>query len=266
MKKVFGIFDYVLKPICMAVVVLGLMSGGARAAGTGCDDESNDMINGDFALCSVHAYNIWETENTEDNKDLMREVVAMKTTLITQQMYKQYEQIDSMVRRLKTQLEKATLKTKFQYAGANSDDSDGGSGTSKGGDLIGINECNYISDTDDALICYERNLTTIRSLSSNGENLSTAHKKQLGKDFKGLFEMSIYDGRETKVQCDGVVKRDSDKYKMCTNDREESNKIKYMNKSEFKECVDYMVSCLRNAKNAYKNGERSYSNSWNSRN
>ena len=70
-------------------------------ADNGCESDDNDAIVAELALCSTHAYNIGLTENpTGADKELMRDVIAMKTTLITQQMYRQYEQMDSMLRRL----------------------------------------------------------------------------------------------------------------------------------------------------------------------
>lgn len=65
----------------------------------------------------------------------MHEIIAMKTTVISQQMYKQYEYLSATLRRLKTQLEKATLTAKLQAAGAKDDESSSsgllGGGSSK---------------------------------------------------------------------------------------------------------------------------------------
>ena len=65
----------------------------------------------------------------------MHEIIAMKTTVISQQMYKQYEYLSATLRRLKTQLEKATLTAKLQAASAKDDESSSsgllGGGSSK---------------------------------------------------------------------------------------------------------------------------------------
>lgn len=88
--------------------------------GDGCDSADNNRISPELALCSVHAYNIGEVQNpTGANRQLMKDVIALKTTVITQQMNKQYEYMDLMIRRFKTQLEKAVLTTKLQASGAN---------------------------------------------------------------------------------------------------------------------------------------------------
>ena len=65
----------------------------------------------------------------------MKEIIALKTTVISQQMYKQYEYLSATLRRLKTQLEKATLTATLQAAGAKDDESSSsgllGGGSSK---------------------------------------------------------------------------------------------------------------------------------------
>lgn len=263
MKVMMGIFDYVFRGARFALLGLCVAMGSAYAAdATGCDDPDNDMINGDFALCSVHAYNIWETENNPDNKDLMREVVAMKTTLITQQMYKQYEQIDSMVRRLKTQLEKATLKNDFKYAGANSDDDSSSSG-GRNDEFAKMDNCAYESDIGDALGCYERHLEALRRASDDGKEVTTQMKKQLAKDYEELRKLQIGEG----YYC---MKGEMSKEKMendtdnCFNMKKDGSKTVMMTRKQFEKCIGNMSACLRNAKNAYKNEERKYSSgNWN---
>ena len=102
-----------VKNILVSFSVLALLVMPVVAAENGCDNDDNDMIVAELALCSTHAYNIGNTKNPSGaDKGLMRDVIAMKTTVITQQMYKQYEQMESMLQRLKTQLEKAVLTAK----------------------------------------------------------------------------------------------------------------------------------------------------------
>ncbi len=260
MKSTIGILDMLFKSLAGAVLSLVLVLGSAYAAdATGCDDPNNDMINGDFALCSVHAYNIWETENNPDNRDLMREVVAMKTTLITQQMYKQYEQIDSMVRRLKTQLEKATLKNDFKYAGASSDDDSSSSGGDRTSLITGADNCAYKADIKGALDCYEKNLTLLRSLSNDGKEVTKQMKKLLVDDYNGLSKLQVGANNE---KCSPAP---SDNEKKCDKlEREEGGNKKTMTKKEFEACLPAMAECLRNAKSMYDRAERSSSSgNWN---
>ncbi len=122
------------KSLCIAGILAVLLSPAFAANKNGCEDMDgeNDRINAEIALCSTHVYNIGETVNqsSESQKQLMHDVVALKTTVMTQQMYKQYEYLESMIRRFKTQLEKAVLTTKLQAAGA--DTSSAGSSSYSG--------------------------------------------------------------------------------------------------------------------------------------
>ena len=112
----------------LSLTIVGLLCvGGAHAAAVDESCDNNDYVTPELALCSTHAYNISMATNPENDADkaLMRDVIAMKTTVITQQMYKQYEQMESMLRRLKTQLQKAILTNDLKVASG--DAGDGGS-------------------------------------------------------------------------------------------------------------------------------------------
>ena len=150
----------------MATAVVCALALPAFAATTnnGCDNESNDRINPEIALCSTHVYNIGQDQNrpSESDKQLMKNVVALKTTVMTQQMYKQYEYLNATLRRLKIQLEKATLNATLQAAGAKSEggSSSGGlaGGNSNNDDktifLAGANNCMNFLDFDSAYNCF----------------------------------------------------------------------------------------------------------------
>ena len=79
-----------------------------------------------FALCDTHAYNIQYSNNnfldTSDIKEKMNKVIGLKTTVIAQQMYKQYNMLEKMIRQVKIMLEKETLRASLQVAGGTSDD------------------------------------------------------------------------------------------------------------------------------------------------
>ncbi|MDW2959036.1 MAG: hypothetical protein R8M37_04520 [Alphaproteobacteria bacterium] len=221
------------------------------AADNGCDDPDNDAIVAELALCSTHAYNIGVTQNpTGADRELMREVVAMKTTLITQQMYKQYQQMESMLRRLKTQLQKAVLNTKLQVAGA--DSSSGGSGGSGGrfesSDrnvyLAGIENCMNLYDDEKILECYQKNLTTLVNSSKQGSDPSPEIKKQLANDYTNLKAI-VFGGEKSACTeySDG-----SDGKDLCVNSK--------MKNKEFKDtCLNRMRTCLQNQTRAYRNNQ-----------
>ena len=98
------------------------------ASDNGCGVSSNSYINPEIALCSTHVYNIRQTKNPSDatSKQAMRDVIALKTTLMTQQLEQQYDFLEATVSRLKTQLQKAVLTTNLEAAGASSSSSSGG--------------------------------------------------------------------------------------------------------------------------------------------
>lgn len=221
----------------------------AVAADNGCDDEDNDMIAAELALCSTHAYNIGaQTNPTGADRDLMRDVIAMKTTLITQQMYKQYQEMESLLRRLKTQLEKAVLTTGLQAKGADVGGSSSSGGASFKSDdrnifMAGVKNClNYYQDAD-MLKCYEDNLNTIVNTSGNGASINSELKQQLVQDYCKLAGQEI----GGKNNCD------SSKYAgFCDN----KQKAQTMDKKTFRNMIDDMRSCMQNQYRAYNNQQR----------
>lgn len=220
-------------------------------ADNGCENDDNDAIVAELALCSTHAYNIGETENpTGADKELMRDVIAMKTTLITQQMYRQYEQMESMLRRLKTQLEKAVLTTGLEAKGASPSGSSLSGGASFKSDdrnihMAGVKNClNYYQDSE-ILKCYEDNLNMIVNMSGNGDNVNSELKKQLVQDFCKLADQNI----NSENACSKIV----EKYKALCN---ESEKAQTLDKKQFRNMIDSMRSCLQNQYRAYNNSQR----------
>jgi hypothetical protein len=194
----------ILAGFCVALVIWT-----PAVADNGCENDDNDAIVAELALCSTHAYNIGETENpTGADKELMRDVIAMKTTLITQQMYRQYEQMDSMLRRLKTQLEKAVLTTGLEAKGASSSSSSGGS-SFKSDDkyvvLAGTENCMQKGSIDSAVSCIQSNVRIVMSAISAGN--TTDARKQLEKDLDvasvwGIISLENCSGEDKEKSCE----------------------------------------------------------------
>ena len=210
----------------------------AVAADNGCDDEDNDMIVAELALCSTHVYNIGQPENPSNDTErgYMKDMVALKSTIMTQQLNKQYEYLESMIRRFKTQLEKAVLTTKLQTAGAAVDSGAGSSYRSddKNNHLAGVRNCLNVYQDAEKLKCYEDNLNVIINTSNHGNNVDADLKKQLAFDYEYLAEITFSGGQ----------KCDFDK-KKCGNTK--------MSKSDFQSCLNGMRSCLSNQYRAYNN-------------
>ena len=149
------------------------------------DNTDASYINPIYAICDAHQYNAGISDNKDlksDNIAEIREIIGLKTTVVSQQMYKQYEYLNATLRRLKTQLEKAALTTTLQAAGAKSED--GSSSSSSGGllggnsssddktiHLAGANNCSNFMDFDSAYACLQNNVALIKS------NVSTNTKK-----------------------------------------------------------------------------------------
>ncbi|MBD5391451.1 hypothetical protein HDR66_01445 [bacterium] len=200
----------------MVIAVLGGVCGmvpAARAASDGCDDENNNRITAELALCSVHAYNIGQTTNQSGaERQLMKDVIALKTTVITQQMNKQYEYLDSMIRRMKTQLEKAVLMTKLQAAGATGDTGSSSASSYSGGSysgggynvgtsgtnnsritgvyLDGAQNCGRLLDMQEMLNCLNSNYSVISNATNDGQKPTSEARQQLNADIKILLSAS----------------------------------------------------------------------------
>ena len=175
-----------VKNILVGFSVLALLAMPVVAADNGCDNPDNDMIVAELALCSTHAYNIGNPKNPSGaDKGLMRDVIAMKTTVITQQMYKQYEQMESMLRRLKTQLEKAVLTTSLEAKGASSGAGAASTGGSYKSDdkyrvLAATENCMQKGSLDSAVSCIQSNVRIVMNAVDSGD--TTNARKQLEKD------------------------------------------------------------------------------------
>lgn len=170
------------------------------ATGTSLSADANattcDYILPQYAMCTTHVYNIGKTENSSvaADKQEMKDVIALKTTIMAQQMKAQYDYLDATMRRLKTQLEKAILTTKLQAAGAGTT-SDGGTYTSGNtGDkniyLAGTNNCGNMDTTTGVFTCLRRNYDTIYNSSNGGTNITTELRKQLANDISVVVSNS----------------------------------------------------------------------------
>jgi len=172
--------------LCVAAVCAAYPS---FAADNSCEDENN-MVNPALALCSTHVYNVGAVENPSDggDKEMMKEVVALKTTVMTQQMYKQYEYLESMIKRFKTQLEKAVLTTKLEAAGASSSSSSSSDSSSYQNNdryvvLSSARNCN--NETGGTLAVYEclqGNISAV--LNALDDNKVSEAKRQIESDIK----------------------------------------------------------------------------------
>ena len=194
MKKLKIIFT-----ICF--VFFALCGNALAAADTSCDNEDNEFINQRLAMCSVHAYNIGITTNPSNasQKQLMRDVIGLKTTIMTQQMKKQYDFLEVTVKRFKTQLEKAILVSQMEAKGAPSEDKGG-----SGGNSAYLN-CGIKSEAD-TIQCVRQNISGMSNeISGRSDNSSVtmAFRKQLEEDGKNVLAFSAAKSSTISENCTG---------------------------------------------------------------
>lgn len=200
--QIKNIFYNLIRGACALVLALVFVSP-AVAAGD-CADEYKDAINPAFAMCSTHAYNIGMATNPESSDRVaMQEVIGLKTTFFTQQLYKQYDQLESMVRRLKTQLKKAVMTSNLKAAGAQSEKDGGWGGSSGTGNkykyLAAADDCSEKFTDKEMYECLKKNYEYIKKETQNS-NPSAQHKKQLANDYKvGNCDEVL---KEEKTGCD----------------------------------------------------------------
>ena len=200
--------------MCLFMVLMPVVSG---AASDGCDDSNNEYIAPELALCSTHVYNIGLTDNptNDTERGYMKDMVALKATIMTQQLNKQYEYLESMIRRFKTQLEKAILATKLQTSGAGGASS-GGSFSVKSDDksivLSGTQNCIKMVSIDASLSCLQSNVRIAMDAVSAG-NVRDA-QKQLKQDLDAAQTMEI----DTKDICQNMTASKKDTVSSCAND------------------------------------------------
>ncbi len=243
-KKDF-IKSFSLYPLLFGLVCcFGLSDVAGAASNNGCGIEKNNRINPEIALCSTHVYNRGETTNPTDeaNKQVMRDVIALKTTVITQQLEQQYDFLEATVKRLKTQLQKAVLTTKLEASGASSGSSSGGSGGISTKGVAGAENCRT-GYTSDVMNCLSRNLD--RTLSAINNSDIGAAKQQIQID---LETMRLYDNLTPKelTTKDNTHSSVSDAFKTAYDECTEAGS----NRQKLNLCIDYMrVVVTRNLEN-----------------
>ena len=164
-------------------------------------------INSVFGICDTHPFNAGETglSSNAEKQEEMKQIIRLKLTVISQQMYKQYEYLEATLRRLKIQLQKAVLTTNLEAAGAGSDD-----GASSGGGLAGGSSKNTKydncsgKDKDGMTYCLRSNYSALAER-IEAKKCASAEKKQLEKDV-GMLKQLLGKG-------DFEIK--DDEYKTC---------------------------------------------------
>lgn len=118
-----------------------------------------------FGMCSTHAYNVNKLNNDEivgDLKKEMDEVIALKATIIAQLLKKNYDILNSTVKQIKTQLQKAVMTTAAEASGAASNRNSASSN-----DMVaGQTDCRNKDTADGTISCVRNNLNALQSMSN----------------------------------------------------------------------------------------------------
>lgn len=235
--NICGLFGIGLLVMCCNV------SPSFAASSNGCDDDKNDRINPVLALCSSHTYNIGLDYNptNDSDKQLMRDVVALKSTVMMQQMYKQYEFLDATLSRLKTQLERSILTSKLEAAGASSSSSATASSSNASSmPISGAENCRNAGTTSEVMNCLSRNLNRI-SAAINSSSLGEA-KRQIGTDLTTLTMYNVLQSTDTAYE------------HVLTNCQDLTT-----NRQKLTTCVDYMRVCITRNIESLQNQNRNNS-------
>ncbi len=156
-----------------------------------------------LALCSVHAYNVGDRQNPTDvgRATDIEDVIALKSTFMVQQLKQQYDRLNAVIKRFKTQLNKAVLTSKIEVLTGNtsssSNSSSGGSNSNNNG-LANANDCSFV-EYDKVFDCLMGNLQKIQMAADTD---ITNARKQLAKDWRII-----------------------DNYKMCTDPSDNKKQI-----------------------------------------
>ena len=236
-----------------AALLLGLVMAVPAFAATrdnGCGDPDNVYINPELALCSVHAYNIGRTNNPNSSSadsQIMRDVVALKTTVMMQQMYKQYSFLEATINRIKTQLKREILTTQAEVAGAPSGGSSGASSSVGGNNGVsGAENCRTAGSTADVMSCLSRNVDRIATAISNSD--IGAARRQIDTDLETL---KLYDNLEKTENDKSMSQPLATAYTKCNSAN--------TNRQKMLECVDYMRVCITRNIEYLQNQNRTYS-------
>lgn len=239
MLKIFNIFLF-----CALVQVPAF-------AANECSNEDNDAIAAEFALCSTHVYNIGETENQDGaNRDLMRDVIAMKTTVMAQQLYKQYEQMESVLQRFKTQLEKAVLTDTLKAAGAKSEKEEASASfksTTPNVYIEDMENCKNKISQKEIVECLTRNYNSLSDSVGNGKSVTREQKQQLASDYSYACDI--------RNEISGCEINATNSNNCCVKDTKCSKHTNITTKG-FNKCLEELLSEIRKASTKLSDKER----------
>lgn len=225
----------------------------AKLGGT--DKSNNDecpFINPIYAICDTHVYNNGgdTPSDTSSKREEVKEVIGLKVTVLSQQLYKQYEYLAATLRRLQTQLKKSVFSANLEAAGIGSDN--GSSGGAMDEDktiyLPGAENCWNASSPDKAYDCMINNINLIKSnVNTNAQKAA----KQLAQTVAVARQWDIDPCKD---------KRDKDSNKCPTNapcsKYQDNNSVSA--KKEITECANNLQVAVVREKSRADNDKNKY--------
>ena len=214
-----------------------------------------------LALCSVHAYNIGEAQNPTDTARAteMNDIIGLKTTVMVQQLKQQYDELNAVVKRFKTQLNKAVLTSKIEVLTGNTssstNSSSGNYNSNNGVAIVGAADCSNTSSSTDGMQCLQRNIPLIVS-AANSSKTSEA-KNQLIMDVQTAKSWRLCGTKEDPSNGD---------YACCDaiqNSSDVTQTIKNLNKQQIAACANQFRMALQN-KAEYIQSQNRTRNPWGS--
>ncbi len=197
-------------------------------------DDYCEKIDPKYAICDTHPWNAGFYDDKalkSDNLEEIKTAVGDKVTLVSQQLYKQYEYLRATLKRLETSLKKSVLAAQLEKAGASSDSSSGGSGPSRSNDravvLAGAENCFNSSSPTTAYTCIQNNANLIKSnVKTNRKNAKEQLKQTVeAAGLWGISPCSEYETKDGKTICakkacenvENVASWDDAKVTTCAN-------------------------------------------------
>ncbi len=245
-------------------ILFGMLICMAPAGGFAAEDIECGYFNPAFGLCSVHSHNVKYVDNTtgmptnptkSEDVALMNEVIALKSTVIAQQLKEQYDQLNAIIKRFKTQLEKAVLTSKIEVATGNAASGNTGGGSSYASanrGLANANDCSFV-EYDKVFDCLMGNLQKVQQAADSD---TVNARKQLEKDLGLMSNYSMCtttnkDGKNVNSSCNADA---TDYQSKCGN---------YSSgRKQLQTCAQWLWSQVNIAKNNYSQQSRSYNQRW----
>ena len=175
-------------------------------------DDYCDGIKPEYAICDTHPWNAGlygDDALASGNLETTKTAVGNKVTLVSQQLYKQYEYLRATLKRLETSLKKSVLAAKLEKAGASSNNSGGGSGgSSRNSDntifLAGAENCFNKSNKESVYSCLQTNANLIITAASTNAVKACKQLRETLKAAKLALAPETYNTVSTSDDCKKV--------------------------------------------------------------